>query len=518
MFPRICCLVLVLMWPPLVAAQSLVVGTKLQLNTLDPHLAYSYATGSSHELFYEALTRLGNDGGVEPSLATSWTQESPTIWDITLRPEVKFHDGSVLTVEDVIASLARIPRVAGNLGPFTVFTQGITSAEKVDTARLRITTKSPNSSLPYDLAHVMIVPRAIAQSASTADFDQGKAVIGTGPYTLGAWTKGDTLTAARFKAHWAGVPPWEQVAERVIVDDTKRLSALLAGQVDAIDFVPPAEATQLRQDQRFATSKNAVAAVHYLALDAARDVSPFVRNRDGSVPDRNPLKDVRVRKALSMAVNRIHIALRTMEGRAVPANQFTLPNAVGASKSIRPELFDLEAARALLRQAGWGGGFSVTLQTTNGLYPSDGTLAYTLAQMWSELGLIVIVDAAADQDYVKRANQREFSIISAQYGASDVSAMLRALLVTRNAELGTGTENRMYNSRPEIDTQLAEALATTEPKARGAKLEKVVEAYMADYVILPLYHPIVDFAMKKSLVVIPRTQRRFNALMIKPRD
>lgn len=517
--PRAAALLLSIGWtllPLQAAAQNLTLGTKLELNTLDPHFFASFPTGSSHEHLYEKLTFLDERGQVVPQLATAWRVVEPRVWEFRLRGNVRFHDGAPFTAEDVVFTFARVPEVPNSPNSFAQFTRGIERVEVVDPLTLRLHTVQPNPTLPQDLSNVFIVSSRAGKGATTADYNSGKAAVGTGPYRLVEWVNGERLVVERHEGWWGGRAPWARVTERVIAKDAARVAALLSGQVDAIDLVPIADLPRLRQDGRWTLTSGPAAQVHYIALDSAREVSPFVTAKDGTPLPRNPLRDVRVRKALSLAINRAAIAERLLEGSGVPAAQLLPPTFPGTSQSLSPDPFDLARAQALLKEAGWADGFKLTLHATGDRYPNDAGIAQAIGGGWSRLGLTVAVDTMPGAVFFGRASKQEFSAFTAQYGAEDAAIGARALLGTFDAARGSGTANRTRYSNPAIDAQLAAALPIMDIAQRNAALARVIDAYMADTGLIPVFHPVFDYAARKGLVITHRPQRRFNALMVKP--
>jgi peptide/nickel transport system substrate-binding protein len=341
---------------------------------------------------------------------------------------------------------------------------------------------------------------------STADFNAGKAAIGTGPYKLVEWVNGDRLVVERNDRYWGGRPRWARVTEKVIAKDPTRLAALLSGQVDAIDAVPIADLERLRKEGRFGLFRGAAALVQYIALDSARDESPFVTAKDGKPLGRNPLKDVRVRKALSLAINREVIVKRVMEGSAVAAGQLLPEQFPGTSRTLKADPYDPARARALLMEAGWGEGFRIVLHATSDRYPNDSAIAQAVAQMWTRIGLKAEVEALPGAVFFTRASQ---------YGAENGANSLRALVARYDPAKGFGTANRTRYSNPVVDNLLEEALATMDEELRQDKLTRAVQFAMADQPLVPVFYPIFDFATRKGLTLAPRPQRRFNALMIK---
>ncbi|MGE5097313.1 MAG: ABC transporter substrate-binding protein [Betaproteobacteria bacterium] len=498
-------------------AQNLTLGTKLELNTLDPHFFAAFPTNSSMQYFFDKLVEYDDKLHVVPSLATSWKVVDNLTWEFRLRDGVAFHDGTPFTADDVIFTIDRVPNVPNSPNSFAQFTRGIESVKKVDDHTIVIRTKAPNPQLLSDLANIFIISSKAAKGAATADFNSGKAVVGTGPYKLVEWVNGDHLVVERNDRYWGGKPQWARVTEKVIAKDPPRLAALLAGQVDAIDAVPIADLERLRREGRFALYRGPAAIVHYVALDSARDESPFVTAKDGKPLGKNPLKDARVRKALSLALNRDAIVQRIMEGSGQPASQLLPEQYPTASRTLKPDPFDAKKAQALLKEAGWGDGFRLVLHATGDRYPNDSAVAQAIAQMWTRIGIKAEVEVLPGAVFFTRASKQEFSAFAAEYGAEDSMNSLRALIATYDATKGFGTANRTRYSNPAVDNLLTEALATLDERERQDKLERAINTAMADEPLIPVYYPIFDFAARKGLAITPRAQRRFNAMMVSPK-
>ena len=513
MFRRV--FALLLLAPALALAQNLVLGTKLELNTLDPHFFAAFPTGSSHEYLYDKLVVYDDKLGIKPALAVSWRLVDNLTWEFKLRKGVTFHDGQPFTADDVIATIDRVPNVPNSPNSFAQFTRAIEKAAKTDDLTLIVRTKAPNPQMLQDFANVYIVSAKGAKSATTADFNSGKAAVGTGPYKLVEWVNGERLVLERNEKYWGPKPHWAKVTERVIAKDPTRLAALLSGEVDAIDAVPIADLDRLRKDSQFALFKGAATLVHYVALDSARDESPFVTARDGK-PIRNPLRDARVRKALSLAINREAICKRVMEGSAVPASQLLSTEYATSNRSLKPDPFDPARAQALLKEAGAAEGFRIVLHATGDRYPNDSAIAQAIAQMWTRIGLKVEVEALPGAVFFTRASKQEFSAFAAQYGAEDAMNSLRALVATADPARGYGTANRTRYGNVIVDNLLTDALTTMDDERRQQLLDRAIAFAMGDQPLIPVFYPIFDFASKKGLVVTPRAQRRFNAMMIAP--
>lgn len=497
------------------SAQTLTLGTKLELNTLDPHFFNGFPQASSHSQIFDGLTYQNDRQQLEPALAESWRLIDDLTWEFKLRQGVVFHDGSPFTADDVIATYARLPNVPNSPALFTVFTRAIAAIDKIDDHTIRIRTSSPNPLLPLDLSRVFII-RAADAGQTTSEFNAGK-VNGTGPYRHVEWVNADRLVLQRFDRHWRGPATWERVTERVITRDPSRVAALLAGELDAIDLVPTADKARIQQDQRLALFSGPAAVVHYIALDSARAQSPHVGAKDGQPPlARNPLQDPRVRRALSLAIDRAAICDRLMEGSCTPASQMLPPSFPGTSQRLQPDPLDLNRARALLAEAGVPNGFRLALHTTTDRYPKDSQIAQAIGQMWTRLGLQVAVEGVPGQVFFGAATRQEFSAFIAQYGTIEASEGPRAVLHTNDAQKGLGAANRVRYSNPRVDALIVDALGEMDPEKRIAKVAAAIEAAMEDQALIPVFHPTWDYAARRTLTVTPRPERRFNALMIRP--
>ena len=494
-------------------AQTLTLGTALQLNTMDPHFFNGFPAGSAHPQIFEGLTEIDPALQVRPALATAWRMVDPNTWEFDLREGVRFHDGTPFTARDVVASFARVPNVPNSPALFTPFIRPVKEVQVMGEHRIRIVTNTPTATLPGDLARVLLLSERDA-GQGTSDFNAGR-VNGTGPYRFTSWVNTDNLVIARNDAYWGAKAPWQSVTIRTITRDPSRVAALLAGDVDAIDLVPTGDKARIAADARFRLFSGPAAVVHYIALDSARAESPFVSGRDGQ-PLPNPLRDRRVRQALSMALDRDAIVNRLMEGSATPASQFLPSTIEGTSPNLRPTPYDPARARALLAEAGYPQGFRLTLHATTDRYPKDDQIAQAVAQMWTRVGLQASVAGVAGQVFFAEATRQAYSAFIAQYGTSEAGEGPRAVAHSFEAGRGYGAANRTRYSNPQVDALIQAALAEIDPEKRRTKLHAAIEAAMEDVAIIPVFHPAWDFAAKRGLHVTPRPERRFSALMMRP--
>ncbi|MCW5752935.1 MAG: ABC transporter substrate-binding protein, partial [Alphaproteobacteria bacterium] len=297
-----------------VLAEEIRIGLSAEPSALDP---YYHNLGPNNQMaqhFFDALIGQDDELRLVPGLATSWKPISDTVWEFKLRPNVKFHDGTPFSAEDVVFSINRVPKVPNTPSPFTIFTRPVKSIRVIDPLTIHIETNNPYPLLPNDMSRIMIMSAKAAAGAApegktTEQLSKGEGLVGTGPFKFVEWVRGDRLVVARNDAYWGGKTPWTKVTFRPLSNNAARVAALLSNGVDVIENPPTTDLKKLRENPNVTITQAISNRVIYIHLDSFRDPTP-------GIPDaqKNPLKDQRVREALSVAINRDAIANRIMEG------------------------------------------------------------------------------------------------------------------------------------------------------------------------------------------------------------
>lgn len=385
---------------------------------------------------------------------------------------------------------------------FAIYTKPITRVEVVDPHTLRLHTNGPYPLLPTDLARFVVLSRKNGTDATTADYNSGKAAIGSGPYKLVEHRMGDRIRFER-NPYWTGPQPdFAQVDYRMMLNDASRTTALLAGDVDAIDQVPTSDIRRLKAESGVTLSEIASLRLIFLSLDDSRtEATPFVTDNDGKPISPNPLKDVRVRRALSIAIDRNGIVERVMEGAATPSGQFLGEGAFGYVPGLNPPTYDVAAARRLLAEAGFPNGFRVTLHGTNDRYTNDARILQAIGQMWMRAGVKTAVEALPYASYVGRANKQEFSAFMFGWGISsgEASNPLRNLVSTFNRDLGYGASNRGRYSNPAVDRLVGAAMTELDEGKREATMQQATRLVFDDVAIIPLHLQKNIWALRRGL-------------------
>ena len=351
---------------------QLVISQPAEATTMDPGRSTQVLTVNYFVNLYDTLTRWDTSLQLQPGLATSWKNVNETTWEFTLRQGVKFHDGAPLTAEDVKATLER------NLQPGkTVVTPGFTTIEAVQIAGptvIRIITKKPDPLIAVRMAQMgsQILPARLTTDDGVKEL--ARRPIGTGAYRFVEWVKDERLVmeANRDWWGWEGKPPAiERVVWKPIPDDFPRIVALEKGEADIITNVPPDRMKSIADGR--ATRLVTVQATRYVVL-SMNTTQP-------------PLSDKRVRQAMHYALDVPAIIKNLYAGMGKPFSGGVADTDFGYNAALKPYPYDPGKAKALLTQAGYGGGVDLTVHAGTGTMVNDKALIETIVDMWSRVGI-----------------------------------------------------------------------------------------------------------------------------------
>lgn len=486
-------------------AQDLRIGRASEQSSIDPQFSRTGNNQMTANMIFGQLVEFDQDLQVSPGLAASWTNVDPLTWDITLREGVTFHDGAALTVEDVIFSLNRADEVPNSPAPFTDQVSAIDKMEKLDDKTLRITTKTPSPTLMEDIGRVFIVRQAAVEGKSSEDFAGSGVAIGTGPYKYVSWTPGETLRIAAYDGYWGDAPEFKDVEIRFIANDAARVAALLSGAVDVIDAVPATDVAKIAGTAGFRTDEADSGRLIYLGLSMRDEgAPPGVTDLAGQPLPANPFRDARVRKAVSLMIDRQLVIDRILGGAGVAAGQL-VPAALGGHvPDLGPDQPDPAQAKALLAEAGYPEGFGITVASSNDRFPGDADLAQALGQMLTRGGLKVNgVEVYPYNVYSKAASAGDYGAFVFSLGASTPTSApnLQALLHSYDKEAGKGAFNRVRFSDPEFDKALDAAQEIFDEPARLAALQEATRMVFAETPVVPLYWQKLYWGTRDGLKV-----------------
>ena len=484
-------------------------------SSMDPHFYNLFSNINVSDHMFETLVKMDPDSKPVAGLAESWRLVDDLTWEFKLRRGVKFHNGSEFTAEDVSWSIDRPGLIANSPGRFDTYTKAIVSKQIVDPYTIRFKTASPYPLMLPDLTAVFMVSKkatagSLPQGLASEEFASGKGMSGTGPFKFVRFARDDRVELERFDGYWGSKPAWSKVMLRFIAADPTRVAALLSGDVDAIENVPTPDLKRIREDKNLNFFSKVSHRMIYFNLDQ-RDKTPFVFDADGKPLDKNPLKDARVRKAMSLAVNREAIKDRLMEGLSLPTANLVPPTLFGNNPNLKPA-YDADQAKKLLTEAGYPNGFSITFHGPNNRYVNDDQIMQTIAQMWARIGIKTRVDAMPLAVYFPRAgvSKKEFSVTLVGWGAQtgEASSPLRSLLACENKEKGLGGFNYPSYCNPKMDALLEEGLRTVDDKKRLALFQDAVKIAVDDAALVPIHHQVTTWAAKRTIDYIGRTDER----------
>lgn len=492
-----------------VHASHLVIAVRAEPNSIDPQFSAVGTNQATAMHMFDTLFTRDADLKLQPALALEAQRVDAMTWRLKLRPGVRFHDGTPFDAEDVIFSLTRARHVPFSPASFAGRVAKIARMRAVDPLTVEIATTEPAPQLITDLATVFMIPSELGESVTTAEFNDGRAAIGTGPWRFVRWLRGDRLELERNPDYWGPRPQFERVTIRFIVSDAARVAALLSGGVDLIDAVPPADLDGLRTHAELVLWQIPTVTFLYLGLDVARDENPSIKTMRGQTPQ-NPFKDLRVRQALATAIDRKLLIEKILSGSGVPANQMMPAGTLGFDPTIPPLAYDPERARALLAEAGWPNGFEVTLATPNNRYLNDALVAQAVGSMLARIGLKVHIDAMPRNVFLPRATRREFGLFLYGFGSVTGESLIgmRSVLGSVDPKRGSGTLNRGGYSNPVLDAALQRAAAANADDELAVNLQEAARLAAADMPLIPLYHQVATWASRAHLQLVPRRDER----------
>ncbi len=429
-----------------VAAQTLRWASQGDPQTMDPHSQNELLTNSMNGQVYETLVNRDRKLEIEPVLATGWQQTSPLVWRFKLRPNVKFHDGSPFSADDVVFSVLRARQGTSDIKQYSL---ALGEPKMIDPMTVEFQLKDPNPIFLQHLATVQIMSRAWSEknkASKPQDFKNKEEAYtafnanGTGPYALVSRAP-DVKTVYKRFAGWWGKPEGnvQEVIYSPIKSDATRTAALISGEIDFVLDPAPQDVGRLRSTSGVKVIDGPENRIVFIGMDQNRDELLY-----GSPKGKNPFKDVRVRRALYQAVDIETIKTKLMRNQAYPTGGIT-PSPLGSYND--PEIekrlpYDLAAAKKLMADAGWADGFEVTLDCPNNRYINDEEICQTLASMWARLNVKIRVNGMPRSTYFPKVQKYDTSMYMLGWGGSitDAETTLTPVLRSRG-EGGVGALN-----------------------------------------------------------------------------
>ena len=488
--------------------------------TWDIHSQNNALANGIHASVYESLFYYNSRTfALEPLLATGYKQVSPTQVRVTLRQGVKFHDGAAFNADDAVFSLTRAMDKASNFG---VYTQGIDKVVKVDDFTIDIFTKDPNPVLLRQLTELRMMDKDWAEknrSVTPKDIrtkDENFAhrnANGTGPFMLKSWEQDVRMVLVRNPAWWGKMDGnVTEIVYTPVKAEATRVAALLSGEVDMILDPSPNDLPRLRQAANLKVLDGAENRTIFLGMDQFRDELV-----GSSVKGKNPLKDVRVRKALYQAIDVQTINRTIMRGLSQPTGTLIAPQVNGWTKKVDMRWpYDVEAAKKLLADAGYGSGFEVDFACPNNRYINDEEICQAITSMWAKIGVRAKLRTLPLSTYFPMIQRYEASIYMLGWGVPTFDALYSLQSLVRSVGAGgDGNYNVGRYSNPQMDALVERIKKEVDQANRNDLIEKALALSHQDVSHIPLHNQVIPWASKKNIDLVHRADNRIDMKLVK---
>ena len=488
--------------------------------TLDIHSQNNALGNGVHAALFESLMYYNSRTfKVEPQLATEWKLLTPTQLRVTLRKGVKFSDGSALEAEDVIFSINRAMSKTSNFG---VYTQGIDKVVKVDANTIDILMKAANPVILNQLTELRVMSKAWAEKNKSVEPKDSKTkdenfahrnAMGTGPFVVDSWQPDQKLVLKRNPNWWGKMEGnLTEIVYTPVKSEATRVAAILSGEVDMVLDPNLQDLTRIRNTPNLKVLDGAENRTIFLGMDQFRDELP-----GSNVKGKNPLKDVRVRKALYQAIDISTLNRVTMRGLSQPTGTLIAPQVNGwTKKADARHPFDIKASQKLLADAGYKDGFEVDFACPNNRYINDEEICQAITAMWSKVGVKAKLRTQPLVTYFPMIQRYEASIYMLGWGVPTFDALYSLQSLVRSVGAGgDGNYNVGRYSNPQMDALVERIKKETDADLRRNLIEKALVLSHEDVSHLPLHNQIIPWAMKKNIDLVHRADNRIDWRLVK---
>ena len=495
---------------PAAQAQTLRWASQGDPQTMDPHSQNEGLTNSMNQQVYERLVARDKQLNLVPGLATEWQQTAPLVWRFKLRPGVKFHDGAPFTADDVVFSTRRAQEPTSQI---STYANALGEAVKVDDLTVEFRLKAVNPVFLQHLDALFIMNKAWCEQYKVTkplDYKNREETFasmhanGTGPYLLASRAPGIKTTYKRNPAWWMRHEGnVQEIVYTPIANDATRLAALISGELDFVHDPAPRDIARLRSVAGVKVVDGPENRVLFIGMDQARD-----KLLHGNVPgDRNPFKDLRVRRALYQAIDIETMKTKLMNGLAVPTGSM-MPSPLAAFNDAGQESrlpYDLAAARKGMADAGYADGFEVTLDCPNNRYVNDEEICIALASMWAQLKVKVRVNAMPRTLYFPRLEKLDTSLYMLGWGGAVTDAETTLTPVMRHrGDKGVGLYNYGNSRNDKFDALAAQSSVEPDPKKREQLIRAALTEWKEQVHTIPLHRQVIPWAVRSNVSLVHR--------------
>lgn len=489
--------------------------------TMDPHSQNEGPTHALAQQVYEPLISPDMEAKPIPALATQWAVKdgNPNVWVFKLREGVKFHGGEDFTAEDVVFSFNRAKHESSDMKELIVT---IKEVRAVDDLTVEIETDGPNPILPNNLTNLFMMDKGWAEANKVvvpAEFDTGEETYavrnanGTGAYMLES-REPDVKTVLKSNPNYWGKGQFPlEITEIVytpIQNAATRVAALLSGEVDLIQDVPVQDLSRVANADGLIVNNAPQNRTIFFGINSG-DADLKNDNVDG----KNPFADLKVRQAMSLALDRDAIKQVVMRGQSAPTGVIIPPFVNGWTDALDayPKA-DIEAAKALMAEAGYGGGFEITMNCPNDRYVNDEAICQAAVGMFGKIGIKANLVAQTKANHFPLISQKETDLYLLGWGVPtfDSEYVFNFLVHSTTDDRGSWNGSR-FNST-DIDAKIKSLGSEVDLAKRNATIADIWKTVQDEQIYLPIHNQVLNWGMKGKInfPVQPEDQPHFKFL------
>lgn len=454
-------------------ARDITIDLAGEPSSLDPHMQWNPDSYYVYRNVFDNLVTRNNDGEIVPQVASAWQQISDTEMTFTIQEGITFHDGSDLTAEDVVYSVKRITDPDFGSPQLGQFNQIIDA--KADGNIVTLTTDGPYPALLAQLVKLSIVPQAIVEEMGAEAFNN--APVGSGPYKFSEWNRGVAVTLLRNDDYWGDAGPFESAIFRAVPDAATRVADLQAGTADLVVSIDADAGAQLASNDAVKLLSAPTERVGYMGLNL----------------DKPPFNDLQMRKAASLAIDRLGITEGLLQAGEVPVSQMASPAHFGYNPDLPLFEFDPEAAMAITAANPDLAATPVTLATAPVF---DQRIVQAVQQMLNDVGFDVSISMTDMPTYlgIVRSDPAENSELSFGRWSCACQDADGIAYPTLHSDSDWSRVNV-----PELDALLEKARVSLDPAVRQEAYNEVHQIVRDNYYVLPMYQAAVLYGAIEGL-------------------
>lgn len=447
--------------------KAFIYAMQADARNLDPHMSTDApSSAATSKKVYEGLVTLDKENKLAPLLATEWKQIDPVTLEMTLRKGVKFHDGTDFNAEAVKINFDRLLDPEAKRNRRTILS-AIKEVKVVAPDKIHIITAQPSPSLLLHLTHsagFIMSPLAIAADAK-GEKALAQNPVGTGPFTFTEWKKGDHITLTRNENYWGTKPEITKLTLKVVPEDVTRVAMVRTGEAQAADRAPATEVGQLSKDSKITLLRTPVYRSEFISFNT----------------ERGPFSNLKVRKAVSMAIEYDSIVKGVYSGVGKASVSSMGPEVFGHNPNLKPYIYNLDEAKKLMAEAGVPNGFKATLYVPD--RKERVKMAEVLQAQLKPLGIEVEIKTMEFGAYLKATEegQQDFCVDGWSNQTGDADFCMTTVFGTNGIKTG---QNIARYSNPKVDELLEQARVEMDSKKREQLYWQIQEIIREDVPII----------------------------------